>query len=56
MLHSGIRVTALLVIKYAQLPACPATLIYSVATVSVSRNCLGQEALSLIESLLMGWQ
>ncbi len=51
MLHSIIFVTAL-VIKYVQLPACPTTLIYSWA-ISVSRKCVGEDALSLIESLLV---
>lgn len=47
---SSIIVTAL-VIKYVQLPACPAALIYSMVTVvSVSRNCGAQEASSLIDS------
>lgn len=52
MLQSYIFVT-MFGIKYAQLPVCPAILIYSMATVSVSRHSMGQKALNLIKSLLM---
>lgn len=50
MVNSRICVTAPS-IKYAKL-TCPLTLIDSMAKVSMSRNALGQEALSLIKSLL----